>query len=191
MKSKVIFIICFIAVFMNYKPVMANDYTIENNLINQEIEMSNCEIKEVEEKKIYKEMNVPIIDNSFKSYMGYGSITNKNSKQWQLQEIAYTNENGFRMIDNKYLVAIGTFYTKECGDEFKITLESGKEIDVIIGDVKQDIHTNNTHQYSPLNGNMVEFIVDTKKINNMSRKMGDMSYSGLEGKIVKIEKLVK
>ena len=180
----------------------------ESNIVVEEKNQSynNSDYIEKEEKEDYIEkeekenfhtieylsMNIPReTDGSFKTYMSYKSITNTNSEQWKLQQEAYTNNDGFRMIDGKYMIAIGTYYSKKCGEEFKITLSSGKEIMAIVGDIKQDAHTNATHQYVTYNGNIVEFIVDTEKISSLSKKMGDMSYSGLEGSIIKIEKLVQ
>ena len=126
---------------------------------------------------------------SFKTYMGYKTITNKNSKQYEMQQKAYTDENGFRIYDDCYMVAMGTYYAKECGVKFAVTLEDGTEFYVITGDIKQKIHTNETNQYVPHNGNIIEFIVDTKKIPSTCRKMGDMSYAGLRGGIIKIERV--
>ena len=43
-----------------------------------------------------------------KTYMSYKTITDKTSRQYELQTIAYTDEYGFRKIGDRYLVAIGT-----------------------------------------------------------------------------------
>lgn len=144
----------------------------------------------------YKELKNTIVmeipnnaTGNFKTYMDYRSITNRRSTQWMLQTRAYTNDNGFRMIDGKYLVAMGTYYGT-CGEEFIITLSNGQEINVIIGDIKDNRHTDATNRYIPRNGNIVEFIIDTNKINSMSRRMGDVSHSGLYGDIIKIEKII-
>lgn len=182
----------------NSEQLEATDINMDKIDILPEKE-SNVEIKkEIENTKIndedlleLQEMEIPNeVDGSFKTYMSYKAITDKESKQWELQEQAYTNENGFRMIDGKFLVAMGSFYTVNCGDEFIITLSTGKKINVMIGDVKQDIHTNSTHQYVVSNGNIIEFIVDIDELDDLSRKMGDVSYSDLEGGIIKIEKII-
>ena len=59
----------------------------------------------------------------------------------------------------------------------------------IAGDVKSDLHTDTKHQHK--NGNIVEFIVDTQEISKTCKKMGDMSYAGLNGKIKSIEKVIE
>ena len=79
------------------------------------------------------EMGLPVeTDGEFKSYMSYTAITDEDSMQYKMQEGAWTDENGFRIYDDKYMVAMGTYYAQECGEEFIITLDGGKEIEVII-----------------------------------------------------------
>ena len=146
---------------------------------------------EYKEIKNTLEMALPYgVDGSFKTYMDYRAITNKRSWQWGLQTRAYTNNEGFRMIDGKYLVALGTYYSNGYGEEFIITLNNGKQLNVMVGDIKANRHTDSTNRYIARNGNIVEFIVDTNMLNNMSRKMGNVSYSGLHGGITKIEKIL-
>ena len=145
-----------------------------------------------EDQKInitYKSFDVPNIDTSFKAYMSYTSINSTTSLQYKLQQKAITDKNGFRILDDKYMVAVGTYYAKTCGEEIIVTLEDGKEINCIVSDIKQDIHTDSKNQHR--NGNVVEFIVDINKINSESRKRGDMSYSGLKGNIIDIKKRVE
>ena len=126
-------------------------------------------------------------DGAFKTYMDYRTITNKNSIQYQMQTQAFTDSDGFRIYDDCYMVAVGTAYAQSCGVKFDITLEDGTIIHCITGDIKSDAHTDSTNRFIPHNGNIVEFIVDTKKLSSLSRKMGDISYSGLHGGIIKIE----
>ena len=46
-----------------------------------------------------------------------------------------------------------------------------------------------SHMYGRSNNNMVEFIVDAGRLNSMSRRMGDVSYSGFEGSVTNICKI--
>lgn len=141
----------------------------------------------------YAFINHPLptkISGSFKSYMDYRAITNTASDQYALQRLANTDASGFRELGGRYLVAMGTYYAKYVGQIFRITLASEKVFWVTIGDVKQGLHTNATGQYVVANGNIVEFIVDTKLINAESRLHGDISYAGFEGAIVKIEEVI-
>lgn len=144
----------------------------------------------IEENKKEINYSVPNINSSFKAYMDYRCITDRTSKQWEIQKTAITdNETGIRMCGEYYLVALGSYYTQNCGEKFIIRLSSGKEFKVMIGDLKADAHTNSTHQYSQ-NGNIIEFIVDTYKISKLSKQMGDISCSGFEGTITSIIKIL-
>jgi hypothetical protein len=127
----------------------------------------------------------------FKTYMDYRCITDESSSQFVLQQQAYTDENGFRRIDDKYIVALGTGYTQTVGDEFHIVLDSGVEFDVVVGDLKDPKHTDDTNRYIEKNGNIVEYLVDIDVLNEIALAMGDVSYAGFEGKVTSIERLVK
>ena len=122
-------------------------------------------------------------DGKFKTYMDFRTITAKNSKQWELQQHAWTEGRGFRKIGEHFLVAVGTFYAKEVGKELLIEFEDGQQIKAIVGDIKQDRHTDPTNRYVPVNGNIVEFIVDTEKLDPEVIRRGDVSWLGLNGKI--------
>lgn len=130
-------------------------------------------------------------DGSFKTYMDYRMITDKSSRQWHLQQLAYTDSEGFRKFSGSYLIAVGTYYADEVGKEFRITLDSGIVFHAMVGDIKQDIHTDANNQYVTSNGNIVEFIVDVDKLDVLTKKLGNVSNSGLEGSIVKIEEVVR
>lgn len=135
-------------------------------------------------------MDIPDVDTSVKTFMSYKAITDRSSVQWKLQQKAVTNEYGFREIDGMYLVALGTYYSDHAGAMFRITLENGTVFDAIMGDVKADKDTDrkNQHRY----GNVVEFIVDTPKLAEDARLMGDVSYTpgaGLMGPVQSIKYL--
>ena len=117
------------------------------------------------EQLVYNELDLPEeADGKFKTYMDYRKITDKTSKQWKLQEQAWTEGRGFRKIGEHFLVAVGTFYADEVGKELLIEFEDGQQIKAIVGDIKQDRHTDPTNRYVPIHGNIVEFIVDTEKL---------------------------
>jgi hypothetical protein len=141
---------------------------------------------------VYIEYEVPNQTcGSFKTYMDYRTITNRTSMQWALQQDAYTDEQGFRRYDGKYMIALGTYYSPSVGKEFRITLDSGVVVDAIVGDVKQDIHTDETNRFIPFNGNIVEFIVDVQAMDALPKKLGDVSVLGLDGSVIKIEEVVR
>lgn len=155
-------------------------------------EMNNENHENTEELEIeYIEFSVPNINTSFKTYMHYGAITNKSSAQWRLQQQAWTGNYGFRLVDDFYCVALGTYYSRNIGDKFIITLDSGHSFKAIMSDIKQDRHTDSTHRYVPKNGNVVEFVVDTRSMDKYAKRMGSMSViNGFGGNVVKIEKMV-
>ena len=138
----------------------------------------------------YNELELPEeADGKFKTYMDYRKITNKDSKQWKLQEQAWTEGRGFRKIGEHFLVAVGTFYADEVGKELLIEFEDGQRIKAIVGDIKQDRHTDPTNRYVPINGNIVEFIVDAEKLEPEVIRLGDVSWLGLNGKIKSIREV--
>ena len=131
-------------------------------------------------------MSVPDIDTSFKAYMDYRTITNRRSAQWAMQQQAQTDANGLRTYGGRYMVAVGSYYG-DVGDELTVMLDTGEELEVVIGDMKADSHTDGTHRYCPMSdgsGNVLEFIVDVYDLPDRARNMGDISYvDGFEGEI--------
>lgn len=160
----------------------------ETQKIMEQVESSDSYVQ-AKESEHFQQLMLPNIDTSFKAYMPYTAITNRNSLQWKYRQMAYTDNEGFRRINNDYVVALGTYYAKACGERFQITLSSGKVFTVITGDIKADCHTDSSHMYGRSNNNMVEFIVDAGQLNSMSRRMGDVSYSGFEGSVTNICKI--
>lgn len=143
-------------------------------------------------------LDIPTCNTEFKTYMDYRCITDKTSAQYELQQFAWTDEDGFRRIGDDYIVAMGTYYAENVGDRFKITFDTDNEITVIIGDIKQDIHTDYFNQYTPIydengiffSGNVLEFIVDTDVLPKVPRRLGTVSYFNyLKGNIKSIERI--
>ena len=143
-------------------------------------------------------LDIPTCNSEFKTYMDYRCITDKTSAQYELQQFAWTDEDGFRRIGDDYIVAMGTYYAENVGDRFRITLDTDNEITVIIGDIKQDIHTDYFNQYTPIydengiffSGNVLEFIVDTDVLPKIPRRLGTVSYFDyLKGNIKTIERI--
>ena len=111
----------------------------------------------------------------FKSYMPYTAITNKKSKQYKLQQIASTGAYGIRVVDSRYLVAIGTAFNAEVGTYIDLILEDGFVIPCIVGDVKSPKHTDSTNMVTSANGCGSEFIIDSKALHKSIKKRGDVS----------------
>lgn len=127
----------------------------------------------------------------FKTYMSYKMISDTSSKQYKLQQQAYTDEDGFRKVGDYYCIALGSAYGTEIGTKYRIVLDTGIEFMGILSDCKDNTDTDSSNKYIEKNGNICEFIVSVSKINEMSKVMGDMSYSNLEGGILSIEKVVE
>lgn len=136
------------------------------------------------ENPIWKEVELCNYDNSVKNYMDYRTITDIDSKQYQIVNDA-KNFNGLLYYNGAICVALGSIYG-DVGTIYKITLESGRELLIIKADEKSDRHTingcNNT------NGSILELIVNTDSMDETVKIMGDYDYSELlHGKIVKME----
>jgi len=142
-----------------------------------------------EEQQRYTVFEVPTEENGFKSYMDYRTITDRTSEQYRLQQLAWTDKQGFRRYGDLYMIALGTYYSEQCGAVFRITLESGASFEAVVSDIKANVDTDHKNQHR--NGNVVEFIVDSDQISRDCRLMGDMSWAGetFRGKISGIERL--
>ena len=178
---------------------MANYLADEINKIEPNIayiEDISCK-SGIKSKSNKPEYDIPDYDTSFKTYMDYRKITDESSAQYMLQMEAYTDDMGLRKYEDHYIVAMGTYYSDNVGDTFKITLDNDTSFNVIIGDIKADCHTDSQNMYSPVydnNGNLIsanviEFIVDTNKLDRSVTKLGTVSaYDDFKGNIIKIER---
>lgn len=152
----------------------------------------------------YTNMGVPNINSSFKTYMPYTAITMKSSPQYKLVnniygDWVYTDENGFLRAygerdfginDDYYVIALGSYYGTNITTKYRITTNTGNIFYGILGDLKANCDTNSTHQYCPGNKDVVEFVVNSKKLNPLIKQYGSANvYMPLNGSIVKIEKM--
>lgn len=165
---------------------------IETGQVNQSASLNSLPPEPEPETEILESLAVPTGDTGFKAYMDWKAITNKKSPQYRLQQQAVTDANGFRRLADDYMVAMGTYYARSCGERFRIELDSGAVFTVIISDIKSDRHTDASHRYTQAGGgrkNVIEFIVDQKSIPKACRQAGDMSAAGLEGNILSISRI--
>lgn len=117
--------------------------------------------------------------STFKSYMDYLKITNRSSTQWKLQQVATTEPNyGMRMIDGKYIMVAMSAQYGPVGTKYLISFDSGKSINAIIGDIKQDYCMSD-------DGSLLEIIVDVNKVPRSIIKSGNFD-SVFTGSIVSI-----
>ena len=127
----------------------------------------------------------------FKSWMDWRSITYRNSRQWRLQQVAYTCEYGFRRVDGLYMIALGSYFLYNgVGDVFEITLSEGRTFRAVVGDVKSDRHTDSTNRFHLSDGSMVEFIVDREVMcRYVLLTRGDISFAGFPGDVIYIRRI--
>lgn len=160
-----------------------DDFSVVRTADNQTYYISNEYIQD--KKKIH---GLPTVNNGIgnvksapktsgiKSYMPYKAITSVSSPQYKLQQQAYTGNHGIRMVNGRYCVALGSFYTNRIGQNFDLVLENGTVIPCVLADQKADGDTNGSNQVTSHNGCMSEFIVDSQALDRDAKKMGDISY---------------
>lgn len=107
-----------------------------------------------------------------KTWENYKAISNRASRQYKLQVLAESDDYGFRKLDGRYLVAIGTIFQAPSGTYVDIYLENGTIIPCIVGDIKSDAHTDESRTYTIHSMCATEFICDSKITNHCS---GDVS----------------
>lgn len=159
---------------INFQLFKTKIVKIKKEIIEEEVIDTKDNIEKQKEDNFIK-YDTPNND-SFKSYMDYRTLSDKTSLQYDLQQQAYTDSTGIRMVDNRYLIAVGSYYTTEIGSYLDVIMNNGTVIQCILGDVKNDKHTDSTNRQNP-NGSVIEFIVDIDVINLTVKKQGDISYA--------------
>lgn len=161
------------------------------NTIVSQLEEENKKLKEQNAKlQANRQTIMQVNKKDFKSYMPYTAITNKSSKQWQLQQSAITDKNGIRCIDGKPMVAVGTGWGLSVGDVAVITCDNGNSFEVVIGDIKADQHTNTENKTTSANNCRCEFIVDARRLNPSVKTMGNVAVlKQYNGYVVNVQKI--
>lgn len=154
----------------------------------------------------YRIYNVPCVKN--KTWMPYAikkkmdgtyqtvSIFAKSSKQYKLQQKAYTGDYGIRMVNGRYCVAIGSHFECKIGQYFDLILANGEVIPCIMADQKANKHTDSANIITTSTNCLSEFIVDRNALNRNAKRDGNISSCCEEWKshVVKIrvyKKVVK
>ena len=118
------------------------------------------------------DITVPSTMKSFESHTAFG----KKTAQQRLQNIAWTDEYGFKIVNDRYCVALGSRFTSVIGQYFDITLENGTVIPCVLSDQKDDKDTDDTNTYMLSNHCSSEFCVNTDMIPEEVKLHGDCSY---------------
>lgn len=141
------------------------------------VEVEKIEVDVVaEETPQWVEMDVPS-HNGFKSYMDCKFITDVNSEQYKFKYEYLCSASGIMVVDSRYVVAVGSYYTTEIGARIDLVMENGSVVNCIVGDCKADKHTDGLNQQHSVDGSVVEFIVCTDNLSDKVRQMGDVSYA--------------
>lgn len=126
-----------------------------------------------EDSPSYRILDAP--SSRFKSYEDYRMITATGSRQYKLQHsLAYTGDCGIRMVNGRYCVAVGSYYTTKIGTYLDIVLKNGEVIKAILGDQKADKDTDSTNRMHP-DGSAVEFLVDKYSLSGKIKRSGNVS----------------
>lgn len=148
---------------------------------------------------IYTPLGVPNINTYFKTYEDRDCISDKSSDQYKfIEQWGWCDGDGFwrtdaetdlGIADNYYLVAMGSYYGTEIGTKYRVTLDTGRVIYCVLGDQKDDRHTNSTNQYAN-NNDVLEFIITTSRVPSEVRLFGSCNvYMPLNGNISSIERI--
>lgn len=137
--------------------------------------------------------DLPNGDMSFFTYMDYRRITDKSSRQWELQQECWTDSKGLRRYNSDYLIALGSYFSTNIGDRFLITLDNGFEFTAVLGDCRADYYMDASNKYVEMTcgkKNIIEFIVDIYALDENVSLSGNIgSYSNYSGNIVSIQKI--
>lgn len=211
-RIKTLLIVLIVMLASAAKTVDQTSAQTTKNICKQTVDQTNvqagenvCTTADSEATKLqkikYVSLDVPNINNSFKTWMSYKAVTNSKSPQYKfIHAYGWADEEGFMRCyaekelgieQDYYMIALGSYYGTEIGTKYRITLDTGRVFYGVLADCKDDKHTNSTNQYISYNGNVVEFLVDKTKLNNMVRKTGNASaYEPLKGNVTKIEKII-
>ena len=141
----------------------------------------------------YKSYSSPS-SNTFKSYEDADCITDctklhhgRLKKKYRLDY-----QSGVWMVENRYCIAVGSYYTNKVGVKIDLVLSSrnGRKhtLKCITADSKADKDTIKNHRIHK-DGSVAEFVVKTSALPRKALLMGNVSYAGkqFKGKIVKIK----
>ena len=133
--------------------------------------------------------DIYVTSNNFKSYMSYKAISDIDSPQYLLQELCSTDADGFRKCADRYVVAVGRGVGGQIGDCIDLFLSNGQVIYCVIGDYKDNKHTDAAN-FTGRNGCCSEFIVDANLLRKDLKSNGDIGcgYHGWDSPVLFIRR---
>lgn len=161
----------------------------------QTVENTTEPVIELTEPVQCEYLPLPDIDTSVKTFTDYRCYNIVGTPHKRLQQVCYTDSNGFRRFGEDYVVALGSYYSIDIGDRYRVTLDTGVEFTVILGDCKADCDTDVSNMYAPcVNydgenvGNLLEFIIDADVLPDEVYNYGDLQrFEFMQGSIVQFE----
>lgn len=143
---------------------------------------------------IGEEVLLPALSTEPKLFTDYRHYNLWYTPHYRLQQAAYTDENGLRRFNEDYIVGLGKFYSESIGDRFQITLDTGIEFTIILGDGKAPCDCDENNMYTPCVNyanedcaNVLEFIVDDNAMSPKVYAYGSIDYlDKFKGDIVKM-----
>lgn len=139
--------------------------------------VENTEVEVVAEPEPqWVEMDVPS-NNSFKSYMGAHKITDTSSAQYQLKSEYLDSACGIKLVGDRYVIAIGTYYTETVGTRVDLVMENSSIVPCIVGDVKRDRDTDAMNRQHNVDGSVIEFVVNADTLSSEAKSHGDCSWA--------------
>ena len=177
----------------NYTALEDSYTDLQNQNRSQSAEMDRME------QTITDLQTIPKVESDYgieKTWMSYRAISAPGksgwvSPQWKVQQKAYTDEKGFRKVDDYYCIAIGFGWGYSVGDTVLVVLSNGNSFKAIMGDEKAWEHTDEeTHKVHIGDNSVVEFIIDPNVMDPYySRRVGIKAMPEFAGSIVGIYKL--
>lgn len=150
-------------------------YIPSANILSEDTGYTSYEQYVLDKVVGYTEYDVPCT-SGFKSYMDYRTITATSTRQYQLQNrYAETGDYGIRMVNGRYCIALGSYFTDDVGQYVDLILENGTVIPCVLADQKADAHTDSNNIVTVHSGCMSEFVVDSNSLNNCAKKYGNIS----------------
>lgn len=97
-----------------------------------------------------------------RTHMSYKKVTSHCSMQYKVLNGANawsSKYTGLRMVEDRYCVAVGLKYGV-AGDKIDLVMEDGSVVKAIIGDIKSNRNTDETHMFQRDDGSIVELVTD-------------------------------
>lgn len=185
----------------NKMGILSSETVVENPVFISVSETEEIQSTAVEEPLPESDetmlLSLPDMPTNMHLYTDYRSYNLTGTPHYRLQQKCYTDEYGCRRFGEDYVIGLGTFYSTDIGDRFEITLDNGNTFTAILGDTKADKDTDISNRYTECVNydgepcaNVLEFIVDSERLEQGARDLGTLTYyEHLNGNVTAIRYL--